>query len=379
MRRTVGYFLLIICGLLLSLRLGGSAPAAAGPEAAQAGPNKAKADARRAKAKARAKALGKAKSKAKAKAKANGKAGAGVTTGPAAVASKTDRRIAQIEGMLRSRRYREALPIVRTALQETPDDADLHAALLLICDNFGESSCASSAGRLSLGSTLIPVEALRARANALRSEGEGRLSAELRSTMIWELAGDLQLARVYSLMARDLTEVGALEAAWEAMRMAESIAPDSSEVQFAEVENALLIGDLDEAEFRLWRGRLDGTFEAPELTEAELALGLAAEDLLLTGPNGSSTEWRSRARVGLTAVRARARLLHGEPELAEDGVGRLSFKLWGETYHPELVLAQAAVQRAQGDEAGAAETLERLAQLAPRHPDWRRWGQTPPR
>ena len=281
--------------------------------------------------------------------------------------------------MLRSRRYREALPIVRKALQEAPDDADLHAALLLICDNFGESSCASSAARLSIGSTLIPVETLRARANALRSEGEGRLSAELRSTMIWELAGDLQLARVYALMARDLTEVGALEPAWEAMRMAETIAPDSSEVLFAEVENALLIGDLDEAEFRLWRGRLDGTFEGPELTEAELALGLAAQDLLLTGPNGSSTEWRSRARVGLTAVRARARLLHGEPELAEDGVGRLSFKLWGETYHPELVLAEAAVQRAQGDEAGAAETLDRLAHLAPRHPDWRRWGQAPPR
>jgi hypothetical protein len=375
MRRTIGYFLLIICGLLLSLRLGLGAPAAAGPEAAQTGASKAKADARRAKAKGRAKAQGKAKAKAKAKAKG----GSGVTTGPAAVASKGDRRIAQIEGMLRSRRYREALPIVRKALQEAPDDADLHAALLLICDNFGESSCASSAARLSIGSTLIPVETLRARANALRSDGEGRLSAELRSTMIWELAGDLQLARVYALMARDLTEVGALEPAWEAMRMAETIAPDSSDVQFAEVENALLIGDLDEAEFRMWRGRLDGSFEGAELTEAELALGLAAQDLLLTAPDPTKPAWRHRARAGLTALRARARLLHGEPELAEDGVERLSFKLWGETYHPELVLAEAAVQRAQGDEAGAAETLDRLAHLAPRHPDWRRWGQAPPR
>ena len=51
----------------------------------------------------------------------------------------------------------------------------------------------------------------------------------------------------------------------------------------------------------------------------------------------------------------------------------------GEVLFTELALASAAVHEAAGQPEEAAELLRRTALLAPRHPDWRTWGQTQPR
>lgn len=353
-------------------------PAAEGGAAAA----KAKAEARRAKAKARAKARGKTGAKARGKAGLGGEGG-GRQGGPAdrlaELGALGGPKIVRIEAMLRNRRMREALPVVREALGEDPDNVELHAAMMLICDHFGEYSCALSASTFAVGARLTPVDSLRAAADALRADGQGRAAAALRASAVWDLAGDQQLARIYALISRDLTEVGALDEAEAAMRMAESFAPDSADLQFYGVMNALSVGDLDEAEFRLWRGGLDGSFDGPAQAEAELAVAVASHDLLATNLKGGRPVRQHWSRVGLSALRSRARLLHDDADLAAETVERASYKIWGEIYHPELLLCEAAVRRAQGEPAAAAAALERLAHTAPRHPDWARWGEAAPR
>jgi hypothetical protein len=66
--------------------------------------------------------------------------------------------------MLSRGHYRQAIMEVRRSLEESPLDADLHAALAVCCSEFGDYGCAQSSLDMAMGSSSLPMQLVVAEA-----------------------------------------------------------------------------------------------------------------------------------------------------------------------------------------------------------------------
>jgi hypothetical protein len=319
--------------------------------------------------------VGKAGKAGKAGARRVGKAD-GLKLRPPAAATDDE---AALAALVRRGSLRAAMPKVRERLDQDPDNVDMHAALAILCAGAGELSCALTSSRFAVGSALFPREFVLAEAAALRADGQGAAAAALRKELLWTVDNDPEEARQLALAARDQREVGALDGAARDLDLAEAADPGSAQVHLERVLSALQQGDLDEADWELWLRRRSGAPWTGEDIEAELRFGLAADDLIRLGSARTPRARDLLAGVSLSATRARALIRTDELTTAMTLVGRSHHRMWGEVLHTELSLATAAVYAAAGATDEADDILRRTALLAPRHPDWRTWGQRPPR
>lgn len=302
--------------------------------------------------------------------------GEGARFRPPAAANSEEGALA---AMVRRGSLRAAMPKVRERLQEDPDNVDMHAALAILCVTAGEYSCALSSSRFARGSELFPRDFVLAEAEALRADGQGRAAAVRRKELLWAVDNLSEEARQLALAARDQREVGDLEGAARDLERATAADPDSAAVHLERVLSALQQGELDEADWELWLRRRSGAPWSAEDMEAELRFGIAADDRWRLQ---SAPKPRARDLLGsvtLSATRARALIHTDDLNTAMAALSRSTHRMWGEVLHPELALAAAAVYAAADAPDEAEEHLRRVALLAPRHPDWRTWGQQPPR
>jgi tetratricopeptide (TPR) repeat protein len=300
----------------------------------------------------------------------------GLKLRPPAAATDDD---AAIAALVRRGSLRAAMPQVRERLEQDPDNVDMHAALAILCAGAGELSCALTSSRFAVGSELFPREFALAEAAALRADGQGAAAAARRKELLWVVDNAPEEARQLALAARDQREVGALDAAARDLDLAEATDPGSALVHLERVLSALQQGDLDEADWELWLRRRSGAPWTGEDIEAELRFGLAADDLIRLQSARTPRARDLFGGVSLSATRARALIRTDGLTTALTLVGRSNHRMWGEVLHTELSLATAAVYAAAGATDEADDILRRTALLAPRHPDWRTWGQRPPR
>jgi len=355
-----------------------AAPAAAGAEGAARG---AKA---KAKAGAKAKRGGKAKLGAKAKGPLSPRAKAGggraLPGGPPAATGADPGPLtgARLQALVRGQRVRTALPLVWEQLQTNPDDADLHAAMAVLAERYGDWPVVLAEAELAVGNTVLVRDLTLAHADGLRMAGQGEAAVALRRALLWEEGAAADYARVHALNARDLREAGDLWGAAEELARATSYMPDGPMVLRESVEQALVIGDLDEAEHLLWRIERMGETPSTELEAATLRYGLETGDAFALAGNQRLRLRKTVTNTEFAALRVFAEIRLGDVDPAVPIARRINYQMWGEAFHPEIRVALAALAVAEDEPEELAEMIGGLERIFPESPWLRAWRRIAP-
>ncbi|MBL8619118.1 MAG: hypothetical protein JNM72_26125 [Deltaproteobacteria bacterium] len=370
---------LVIAGAVVTcaaLALQG-APVEAAPEAGEASPTRGGKLPRGQKAKLGAKAKGPMSPHAKAKAKR----GARGLPGRAPLAGGDDAGPvsgAKLQALVRGQRVRTALPIVWENTQKNPDDADLHAAVAVLAERYGDWPMVLAEAKLATGNTVLVRDLILVHADGLRMAGEGAAAAALRSELVWEEGITSDFARVHALNARDLREAGDLWGADRELQRAVSYLPDGPMVLHESVEQALVIGDLEEAEFLLWRIERETGAPSSELEAATLRYGLLTGDSFALAGNQRMRLRKTVTNTEFAALRVLSEIRLGDVDPAVPIARRINYQMWGEVFHPEIRVALAALAVAENEPAELAEAIGGLERIFPRNPWLVAWKQVEP-
>lgn len=261
---------------------------------------------------------------------------------------------------------RMALPELREAVRNQPDDPDLYAWLGLALAHIGQYAEAVPAFEMCAGSTIYERNAIGPHADALRATGEPEAAAALRLSRALarkdgaDAAGTLFLGQV-----DDWRWAGRLDLAEDAAWAAIAEAPSAEQTWAALADVYLDAGDLEEARATLWVATRDGrTSLRGALAEARLAMAEgdyeAAEEALVSSPR---ERYRSHR---LAAMESEILRRQGFPEAAR---ANLEVPRLPDQDRPEVLAERAAAAASAGELVRARTLLNRALSLYPRDPD----------
>jgi predicted Zn-dependent protease/uncharacterized low-complexity protein len=269
--------------------------------------------------------------------------------------------------MLSRGRYRQAIMQVRKSLNESPLDADLHAALAVCCSEFGDYGCAQSSIDMAMGSTSLPMQLVVAEADTLRHLGDPAGAAEVRrSSVVANIRPRRELAQLVRLFG-DHEQNDDLEGMWEVALETIAVQEESATGYALLALTYAHMGEFDEAESWIWVGKLQSSESiALIVAEAEIltARGEARAAIAVTDAVRSKV-LRNRS---LATVRGAALLAAGDIDKVVVMLDLRNWYLSDELWHPDLLALQAVAFAHSGWEAPALAQIVRLEGTYARYP-----------
>ncbi len=268
-----------------------------------------------------------------------------------------------VEMMIRRGQYRVATQNANRALQASPDDVELHAAIGIAWSKAGYFADAAGAFKLCAGSTLYEDKGLEAHADQIRAMGDGQGAAALRLQRLLDAEiSDFHAMKVWMGVVDDLRMDGDLVGAEDAAYQALSLFPRSPMALAMLADVYMDAGELDEADAALWMAAQQGDTARGFITQARRELidkDYAAAEAVLESARKLRTP-TLRLAVMRAEVKRQQGNAHGALEILERA-------RWQLTEHPEMLAVRIMTLTDLGY-PDAAEFAARAQLIYPNNP-----------